>query len=67
MTVKDVKSIIAGMKDDDKVNFVRMGYDEDCFPMTWIDSRNIVKIVKMSARRKPTAYGGYYYSDNEEG
>lgn len=67
MTVKNVKSIIAGMKDDDKVSFIRMGYDEDCFPITWIDSRDIVKIVKMSVRRKPTTYGGYYYPDDEEG
>ena len=67
MTVKELKSMIADMEDDDKVNFIRGGYDEDCFPIAWVDSRNIVKIVKMSMRRKPTTYGSYYYPSNGEG
>lgn len=67
MTVKELKSMIADMKDDDKVSFIRRGYDEDCFPIEWVDSRDIVKIVKMSVRRKPTTYGSYYYPSNEEG
>lgn len=67
MTVKKLKSMIAGMKDDDEVSFIRRCYDEDCFPIDYIDSLSIVKIVKMSARRKPTTYGGHYYPDNEEG
>lgn len=67
MTVKELKSMVADMEDNDKVSFIRRGYDEDCFPIAWVDSRNIVGIVKMSVRRKPTTYGGYYYPINEEG
>ena len=67
MTVKEIKSMIAGMKDDDKISFIRRDYDRDCFPVEWVESRDIVKIVKMSVKGKPTTYGGYYYSSDEEG
>ena len=67
MTVKEIKSMIAGMKDDDKVSFIRRDYDRDCFPVEWVENRDIVKIVKMSAKGKPTTYGGYYYPNDEEG
>lgn len=67
MTVKELKSMIAGMQDEDKVSFIRRDYDEDCFPVEWVEGRNIVEIVKMSVRRKPTTYGGYYYPTNKGG
>ena len=67
MTVKEIKSMIAGMKDDDKISFIRRDYDRDCFPVEWVEDRDIVKIVKMSVRGKPTTFGGYFYPINEEG
>lgn len=67
MTVKEIKSMIADMEDGDKVSFIRRGYDRDCFPVEWVENRDIVKIVKMSVKGKPTTYGGYYYPSGEEG
>ena len=67
MTVKEIKSMIAGMKDDDKISFIRRDYDRDCFPVEWVENRDIVKIVKMSVRGEKTAYGGYYYPSDKEG
>ena len=67
MTVKKIKSMIADMKDDDKISFIRRDYDRDCFPVEWVENRDIVKIVKMSVRGEKTTYGGYYYPSDKEG
>ena len=44
MTVKEIKTAVDGMKDDDEVKFVIRVYD-DCYPDEF-SINNVVKIIK---------------------
>ena len=44
MTVKEIKSMIAGMKDDEEIKFVIRVYD-DCYPDEF-SINDVVKIIK---------------------
>lgn len=59
MTVKEIRSALAGMKDDDEVKFISSYTDRD----GWLSERAIPikKIVKGSAELVRDKYGRYVY------
>lgn len=59
MTVKEVKSALANMKDDEEVKFVVRDYDYDGFPQDC--DVDVIKIVRGDAERIRNEYGCYFY------
>lgn len=59
MTVKEIKSALAGMKDDDEVKFISSYTDRD----GWLSEREIPikKIVKGDVELIRDKYGRYVY------
>lgn len=59
MTVKEIKSALAGMKDDDEVKFISSYTDRD----GWLSEReiSIKKIVKGDVELIRDKYGRYVY------
>ena len=59
MTVKEIKSALAGMKDDDEVKFISSYSDYE----GWLSEREtpINKIVKGNTEPIRDEYGRYFY------
>ena len=59
MTVKEIKSMIAGMKDDEEVKFISSYTDDE----GWLSEREmpINKIVRGDAEPIRDEYGRYFY------
>ena len=59
MTVKEIKSALAGMKDDDEVKFISSYTDYE----GWLSEREVPinKIVRSDAELIRDEYGRYFY------